>query len=66
MPHAFNIQFWKHHQSGGHLIALEQPDTLAADVAEFYGKSGPVLGKSNQEGESLDFYLGYRTYSISN
>ncbi|CAH0021518.1 unnamed protein product [Clonostachys rhizophaga] len=39
-----NIRFWKQHQKGGHFIAWERPDALVADVAEFYGKSGPVFG----------------------
>jgi hypothetical protein len=41
---ACNIQFWRQHDVGGHFIAWEQPEILAADVAEFYGKTGPVFG----------------------
>ncbi|KAF4473206.1 epoxide hydrolase [Fusarium agapanthi] len=39
-----NIQFWRQHQKGGHFIAWERPETLANDVADYYGKSGPVFG----------------------
>ncbi|CAJ0538584.1 Ff.00g066250.m01.CDS01 [Fusarium sp. VM40] len=41
-----NIQFWRQHQKGGHFIAWERPETLADDVSEFYGKSGPVFGSN--------------------
>ncbi|OHW96422.1 epoxide hydrolase [Colletotrichum incanum] len=46
MEEACNIQFWRQHQKGGHFIAWERPNALAADVAEFYSKSGPVFGNS--------------------
>ncbi|KAH6695604.1 Alpha/Beta hydrolase protein [Plectosphaerella plurivora] len=42
-----NIKYWKQHQKGGHFIAWERPDALAADVAEFYAKDGPVFGGSS-------------------
>ncbi|KAJ4992482.1 epoxide hydrolase 1 [Stagonosporopsis vannaccii] len=45
---ACNVQFWKQHSRGGHFIAWERPDALAADVAEFYSKTGPVFGKLNR------------------
>ncbi|TDZ36666.1 putative epoxide hydrolase [Colletotrichum spinosum] len=44
---ACNIQFWRQHQRGGHFIAWERPDALANDVAEFYGKYGPVFGQKS-------------------
>lgn len=47
MEETCNIQFWRQHHKGGHFIAWERPDALAADVAEFYGKSGPVFGIAN-------------------
>ncbi|KAF5240405.1 hypothetical protein FANTH_9665 [Fusarium anthophilum] len=42
-----NIQFWRQHQKGGHFIAWERPETLANDVAEYYGKFGPVFGQQS-------------------
>ncbi|KAH6638492.1 Alpha/Beta hydrolase protein [Boeremia exigua] len=42
---ACNIRMWKQHSRGGHFIAWERPEQLAADVAEFYSKNGPVFGK---------------------
>ncbi|GKZ22830.1 hypothetical protein AbraCBS73388_009010 [Aspergillus brasiliensis] len=43
MSETCNIQFWKEHKSGGHFIAWERPEALAADVAEFFDKKGPVF-----------------------
>ena len=47
MEEACNIQFWKQHEKGRHFIAWERPEALVDDVAEFYGKSGPVFGIDN-------------------
>jgi len=44
MEETCNIQFWRQHERGGHFIAWERPEVLAADVAEFYSKKGPVFG----------------------
>ncbi|KAF7553412.1 hypothetical protein G7Z17_g3641 [Cylindrodendrum hubeiense] len=44
MAETCNIQFWRQHEKGGHFIAWERPEALAADVAEFYRKTGPVFG----------------------
>ncbi|KAH7120258.1 Alpha/Beta hydrolase protein [Dactylonectria estremocensis] len=44
MAETCNIQFWRQHEKGGHFIAWERPEALAADVAEFYRKMGPVFG----------------------
>ena len=51
MEEACNIQFWKQHEKGGHFMAWERPEALVDDVAEFYGKSGPVFGTERSENQ---------------
>ncbi|KAG2420061.1 hypothetical protein HFD88_004859 [Aspergillus terreus] len=52
MSEACNIQFWKQHQSGGHFIAWERPESLASDVAEFFDRRGPAFCSAWTQGQS--------------
>ncbi|KAH7196527.1 Alpha/Beta hydrolase protein [Fusarium flagelliforme] len=51
MEEACNIQYWKQHEKGGHFVAWERPEALVDDIAEFYGKTGPVFGTKTSENQ---------------
>lgn len=39
-----NVVHELEHANGGHLIAHEKPDALAADLRAMFGKGGPAFG----------------------
>ncbi|KAI0823206.1 alpha/beta-hydrolase [Trametes gibbosa] len=39
-----NVKFEAQHDKGGHFAAYEQPEKLAGDLRNMYGKGGPVFG----------------------
>jgi len=48
MPHTWGrvlgpVVFESHHESGGHFAAWENPEAIASDLCEMFGKSGPAF-----------------------